>query len=48
MKKDQRQDDEAVRTAVMSLVYKASDKVRGDELGSMGEFLNHRPIGDVR
>ncbi len=27
MKKDQRQDDEAVRTAVMSLVYKAGDRV---------------------
>ena len=26
MKKDQRQDDEAVRTAVMSLVYKAGDR----------------------
>ena len=28
MKEDQRQDDEAVRTAVMSLVYDAGDRVR--------------------
>jgi len=29
LKNDQRQDDEAVRTAVMSLVYRAGDKARG-------------------
>jgi hypothetical protein len=28
MKEDQRQDDEAVRTAVMTLVYRAGDKAR--------------------
>ena len=28
MKEDQRQDDEAVRTAVMTLVYRAGDQAR--------------------
>jgi hypothetical protein len=29
MKEDQRQDEDAVRTAVMTLVYRAGDKARG-------------------